>query len=92
MICSKCKNDGVLVELMSVKYYYCRTCKDEIKLEAVETPVGNEDLVAEFERLVAEGGKDANTYHPPHGGYPGGPLDFDPSYYDYDFDDEGDLQ
>lgn len=84
MICPKCKSDGVLVKLMSVEYYYCRTCKDEIKLETVEPEQGSEDLVAEFERLVAEGGKDVdidydNPYYPYHGGYPG----------DWEYDDSG---
>lgn len=36
MICQKCQNTGFYNEVMGKGYYYCRTCKDEIQLEATE--------------------------------------------------------
>jgi hypothetical protein len=70
MICQKCKNQGVFVKmLIGSDYWYCRTCKDEIELEIVNTPrQANDDedldLLAEFERLIAEG--DNNNKKPPN--------------------------
>ena len=39
MVCSKCKNDGVLKTVLGKDFFYCRTCKDEI-LESPEIMVG----------------------------------------------------
>lgn len=33
MICQKCKSNGELKVFATFQYYYCNTCKDEIKLE-----------------------------------------------------------
>lgn len=37
MVCSKCKNEGVLTSVGTPSnltfYYYCRVCKEEIELE-----------------------------------------------------------
>lgn len=35
MICQTCSNPGVLNTVAGKDFYYCRTCKDEIKLEFV---------------------------------------------------------
>lgn len=35
MICPKCKNEGILNSANFQEFYYCRTCKDEIKLDEV---------------------------------------------------------
>lgn len=35
MICQTCSNPGVLNTVAGKDFYYCRTCKDEIKLELV---------------------------------------------------------
>lgn len=35
MICQKCNNPGVLNSANGNDFYYCRSCKDEITLEAV---------------------------------------------------------
>jgi len=36
MICSKCNTAGELKVFSTFSYYYCTTCKDEIKLEEVK--------------------------------------------------------
>lgn len=38
MICNKCNNEGVAVTILNKTSYYCRTCKDDIKLEQVNDP------------------------------------------------------
>ena len=70
MICPTCKSDGVQVHLLSGDYWYCRTCKDEIVLELLPREHVDFDLLAEFERLVAEGDVDSENYKPNHSGYP----------------------
>ena len=37
MICSKCKNQGILNSAGGKEFYYCRTCKEEIGLEDAAT-------------------------------------------------------
>jgi hypothetical protein len=38
MICQKCNNVGILNSVLEKQFYYCRTCKDEIKLEPKSDP------------------------------------------------------
>lgn len=33
MICTKCKNDGVLNQANGKDFYFCKTCREEIVLE-----------------------------------------------------------
>lgn len=37
MVC-KCGNVGVLNTILGKDFYYCRDCKDEIRLEEVKSP------------------------------------------------------
>ena len=56
MICEKCKNPGVFVQLTQCEFYYCRTCKDEIKLVPKKDDFDfNSDLIEEFERMIELG-------------------------------------
>lgn len=42
MICSKCNTEGVLNTVLGKDFYYCRTCKDEIRLEPTFQPLQRE--------------------------------------------------
>lgn len=44
MICPKCSNAGVENQALGKTFYYCRTCKDEIGLEAVPSEPALEGL------------------------------------------------
>ena len=37
MICTKCEQEGELKVFDTFEYYYCHSCKDEIKLAEVES-------------------------------------------------------
>jgi hypothetical protein len=45
MMCSKCHNDGVKNEIFGQTFYYCRTCKEEIQLEVVESVASETKLL-----------------------------------------------
>lgn len=52
MICSKCKNDGILNQANGKEFYYCRTCREEIILEEIpkaEADITQEEIDAIFD-------------------------------------------
>lgn len=50
MVCSKCKSNGIENSALGKVFYYCRTCRDEIRAEPVAiqpgTPVSTKTLVS----------------------------------------------
>jgi DNA replicative helicase MCM subunit Mcm2 (Cdc46/Mcm family) len=37
MVCTKCKSDAILNTVLNKEFWYCRTCKDEVKPEEPPT-------------------------------------------------------
>lgn len=56
MICNKCKNTGVLSSAGGQDFYYCRTCKEEIPLEA--KPTDEENWLKQFEDMLRDSQED----------------------------------
>lgn len=56
MICSKCKDPGILNHANGKEFYYCRTCKVEIGLEEVLDNVFEINLAKGFGELTKRKG------------------------------------
>lgn len=54
MICSKCKNVGILNTVLGKDFYYCRTCKEEILLEEEKNPDMDKDADPFIEYRVSK--------------------------------------
>lgn len=74
MVCNKCKNDGILNQANGKKFYYCRTCKDEIYPEEVKAPSAIAARLLAEEAAALRKYLNSKTYNPNVD-----PLCFDPN-------------
>ena len=44
MVCTTCKKDGKLCVFNTFQYYYCETCKEEIKLDPKNVSSDSSDM------------------------------------------------
>lgn len=55
MICTLCNTSGEHMVFQTFEYWYCKTCRDEIRLEEVNLGL---ELEKEFERMLQESSYD----------------------------------
>lgn len=68
MVCSKCKNAGILNTVLGKNFYYCKTCKEEIFLEEVVPPEPDYDYAAPIYYLeTSDDGYDPDDDYDDHG-------------------------